>query len=763
LAKVLVVMRQGQLVSIVCAMALLFGNVVCFNALLGRLHGARLDLTEGRMYTLAPQTRELLQEPEEPLEIFFFYTARDRLHEKLRPLVSPISDILKEFAAASEGRVTARIVEWDTADKATQDRATEHFGVKPLPIQMQTSDEETVRNTFFSIVVAYGDQFQRFDQSDLYRIVPIGSGLDIEARLQNVEYLLAKAIYKVIRGFQSIGAALATNNMSARIELYFSAADSLPEFLKKVPGYAAKVAKKLSDEAMGRLKVESVVVGDKPEDDALKKRLHAEYRLRPIQTDLFSDKGIYSYAVINAGGQFVPVPLVTLGEEMSEFEVREAIEGQLKTLIPGFLMTVGVMTPDASKNPMAQMMGQRPPPPEYADMVARLEGEFDVRKIDLSEGKQIPRQITVLVIVRPESLSDKAIYEIDQFLMRGGRLVVCADAYSFDLERAIQLRDHNTLKKVEWDDFRKFLRHLGADVGESMILDTRSEVVRMARPKGRRGEIEFFDVKFPYFVYVEAPNGFDQTHDIVAKQSFILVQWATPVRAATAQAAADGKEALPGVPEGVTAREIAWTSPESSLSQDITEAQAQERLNYAPPKDAQRQPIALVLTGVFPSYFAGKPIPGTEKPAAPESKGTDSAASRPDDQSRGIRLDRSKETSVVVVGDSDFVSPIVAQAFDVTTGFGQNLAFLRNAIDFGGPEARLMAIRNRENVQRPLLALRGFDEQERQTRTQRSRWLALTVPCGLLVLFGAGWAVVRRNRKPLDLPGPRHATSRVTT
>jgi ABC-2 type transport system permease protein len=750
--------RQNHALRITLAILLLLGNVIAFNAILGRLRGARVDLTEGRIFTLAPQTRELLQEPEEPLEIFFFHTALDRLHEKLRPLVGPLSDILKEFAAASDGRVTTRIVEWDTAAKEIQDRASDQFGVKPVGIQMQTSDEETVRNTYFSVVVAYGDQFQRFDQSELYRIVQVGAGLDIRVELQNVEYLVAKAIYKVVRGFQSIGAALATSDLEARIDLYFSPADELPKFLQKVPDYAAKVSKKLADEAMGRLKFESHAVSAKDEDAEVRKMLRTKYRLREIPTDLFSEKGIYSYAVITVGKQHVPVALVTMGEEMTEFEVREALEGQLKALVPGFLMTIGVMSPDASKSPMAGMMGQRQPPEEYREVVQALEQEFDVRRIDVGEGRPIPRQVSALLIIKPENLSDKALYEIDQFLMRGGRLVVCADAVSFDIERAWQTQDANTLRTVAAEGVRKFLRHMGADVGDSMLLDTKSEVVTKAR-RTRRGEVEFYTEQLPYFAYVEAPDGFDQTHDIVAKQPFILVQWATPVRPARAEPAAEGREARPGVPEGVEAREIAWTSPESSTSTDLAQAQSQARIRYAPPPDAARNPVALVLRGTFPSYFAGKPVPGEE--TAPETRGTDSAASRPETRERGIRLDRSKETSIVVIGDSDFLSPIVAGAFAVDNAvLRQNLAFVRNAIDFGGPEARLMAIRNRENVQRPLLGLRGFDEEERQTRTSLARWLALTIPCAALILFGVGWAIVRWNRRPLDLPPIASGASR---
>jgi ABC-2 type transport system permease protein len=449
-----VITRQSQALQLVAAVALLLANVVAFNMLFGHVRGIRADLTEGKVYTLAPETRDLLTEPEEPLEIFFYHTSLDRLHEKLRPLVGPLSDVLREFEAASDGRVTTRIVEWDTADKATQDRAKDRFGVKSSPLQMQTSDEETVRDTYFSVVVAYGDQHQRYDHGELYMVVPTGAGLDIDVKLQNVEYLVAKAIFKVVRGFQSIGAALATQNTTARIELYFSPADELPKHLEKVPAHAQKIAKKLADEAMGRLKVETTTVSDKEEDAKLRKRLSVENEITGIPTDFFSQKVIYSYAVITAGGHTVAIPLVSVAEEMSEFEVRTAIEGPLKALIPGFLVTVGVMSPDASKNPMAQMMGQRQPPEEFRDTIGVLESEFDVRRIDVSDGKPIPRDVGVLVIIRPESLSEKAIYEIDQFVMRGGRLVVCADAFSFDLERAMQLRSANTIKKVDFDGFR---------------------------------------------------------------------------------------------------------------------------------------------------------------------------------------------------------------------------------------------------------------------------------------------------------------------
>ena len=43
---------------------------------------------------------------------------------------------------------------------------------------------------------------------------------------------------------------------------------------------------------------------------------------------------------------------------------------------------------------------------------------------------QIPDEIEELIIVHPKNLSEKSLYSIDQFLMRGGRLFIAVDSYA---------------------------------------------------------------------------------------------------------------------------------------------------------------------------------------------------------------------------------------------------------------------------------------------------------------------------------------------
>ncbi|MFK2877157.1 GldG family protein [Rhodanobacter hydrolyticus] len=55
---------------------------------------------------------------------------------------------------------------------------------------------------------------------------------------------------------------------------------------------------------------------------------------------------------------------------------------------------------------------------------------FDVKTIDPGSLKQIGADIRVLLLIHPKHLSDDALYAIDQYVLRGGHLVVFVDPYA---------------------------------------------------------------------------------------------------------------------------------------------------------------------------------------------------------------------------------------------------------------------------------------------------------------------------------------------
>src|SRR5690606_32863682 len=84
-------------------MVLLLANLVLANVWLQRLPTLRLDVTEGRLYSISAPTHELLERLEEPLLIRGYFSSRT--HPLLAPLVPQLRDLIQEYAIAGGDRV----------------------------------------------------------------------------------------------------------------------------------------------------------------------------------------------------------------------------------------------------------------------------------------------------------------------------------------------------------------------------------------------------------------------------------------------------------------------------------------------------------------------------------------------------------------------------------------------------------------------------------------------------------------------------------
>ncbi|MGE5294602.1 MAG: GldG family protein, partial [Solirubrobacterales bacterium] len=102
-----------------------------------------------------------------------------------------------------------------------------------------------------------------------------------------------------------------------------------------------------------------------------------------------------------------------------------AITKQKKKI--GVMSSLPVMGQDASDY-MAQMMrmqGQQPEPPW--GFVAQLKEQYDVVTVptDVNE----VNDVDILIVVHPKDLPEQTQFAIDQFVLKGGRTIVCVDPY----------------------------------------------------------------------------------------------------------------------------------------------------------------------------------------------------------------------------------------------------------------------------------------------------------------------------------------------
>lgn len=97
------------------------------------LQGARADLTERKLYSIAPATRTVLAGIREPITLRFYYS--QRLGEELPGFgvfADRVRELLEEIAAAANGKVRLEIYD-PRPFTPEEDRATA-YGLQPVPV-----------------------------------------------------------------------------------------------------------------------------------------------------------------------------------------------------------------------------------------------------------------------------------------------------------------------------------------------------------------------------------------------------------------------------------------------------------------------------------------------------------------------------------------------------------------------------------------------------------------------------------------------------
>jgi len=122
--------RTGYGVGGLLALAVLFLGVVMLSN--GLLRGVRLDLTQNKLYTLTPGTRQVLAELKEPVNLYYYFSRDAAVKQSplLMPYATRVRELLEEIAARSGGKVHLRVVDPQPFSE-DEDRAGE-FGLQSL-------------------------------------------------------------------------------------------------------------------------------------------------------------------------------------------------------------------------------------------------------------------------------------------------------------------------------------------------------------------------------------------------------------------------------------------------------------------------------------------------------------------------------------------------------------------------------------------------------------------------------------------------------
>ncbi|HEX7880866.1 MAG TPA: Gldg family protein [Candidatus Eisenbacteria bacterium] len=456
---------------------------------------------------------------------------------------------------------------------------------------------------------------------------------------QNREYTVTKSTKAILAGLDDV----------VNVTVYFS--KDLPPYLATLDRQVKDLLDEYKAFSGGKLRIQF----EDPGSDPTKERSLQMIGIPKVQLNILEKEkaqvtNVYLGIAIQYADKSETIPIVQSTENL-EYDLTSAI---LKvTQAPP---KVGLLTGHGEATlERGQMSGAG----------QALQKQYEVTNVDISGGQPVPADIRTLIVARPtQRLGDRDRYEIDQFVMRGGRLIVLADG--------TQIVPQQLMAQPFDSGLNELLSHYGARIGSDLLLDASHVSTAFSN-----GSFSFM-MPYPFFPRI-LPDNLNRKHPVTSTLQSIVTPWVssleTTVPVDTTGAAPEG---------GVHAEILAKTTKQSFRLEGQTSINPQQRLAPPNPSEMTSYPVAVSLTGTFASAFAGRPAPPPPDSAA--------AAMAPNPAT----VDRSPSTQIIVVADADFASD------QFTSQYPENLTFFLNAVDWCTLGDQLIAIRSRANFSRPL-------------------------------------------------------------
>jgi len=377
---------------------------------------------------------------------------------------------------------------------------------------------------------------------------------------------------------------------------------------------------------------------------------------------------------ISLPGTSVAIPFLSPDrEKLLEYDITRALSQVISPEKPVIGVISSLPVFGAPSNPMMEQMGQQGTPPWT--IIQQLQQDYNVRQIEMDAAK-IDDDVKVLVVIHPKGISDQAQYAIDQFVLRGGKLIAFLDPLS-----AYASRQQNPMEGGMGGNSSTLDKLLPAwgiqfDTGKVVAdLDFKMQL------RGQNNEPE----DAPAWLAL-TPDGINR-NDIATSEIDSI--WLPMGGAFTGAPAAGLQEAV--LLHSSKDAELADAFMASMGGQSIMNSFKTTGVNYN---------LAIRLTGKFKTAFPGGNA-NTET----------NAAAKTDDSLKESKAD----TSVVLFGDSD----LLADAFSLrkeNSPFGEmasplnaNLDLAQNLVEQMAGDSNLIAVRSRASLSRPFTRVKQME------------------------------------------------------
>ena len=454
------------------------------------------------------------------------------------------------------------------------------------------------------------------------------------------------------------------------INLYFFFSDKASEGLTTIRNYADRVESLLKEyESASGGKIKLHLIDPEPFSEA--EDLANDYGLTGASTGIGSDAIYLGLAGTNAlDDEKIIAFFDPQKEQFLEYDLSQLIY-ELSDAEP---VTVGLLSGIAMTGGQNPMTGQFDPPWTLYEQIQQM---YKVESIEAT-AVSLPEGLDVLVLIHPKGLSEGLLYEIDQYALKGGKVLAFVDPH----HESDPMAAMSGMAGANGSELNKLTRAWGVELAESSVLLDAALGLEIRTQTG--GITKHLGI-------VGLQQGLFDSNDVTTANLDSINGASFGVITTLADAKSTVAPLLRSSDYGVAASSMvyAMTRDPEQLFQHYDQAQA------------SGQNLAVRLSGAAQSAFEGKPEGQTND--------ADFVAS-------------TEQLNVILVADTDMLSDRFwvnkANFFGQTiaTPFADNGAFVTNAIENLGGNNALISIRSRGTFARP------FDKVEELTVQAEARF-----------------------------------------
>ena len=417
-------------------------------------------------------------------------------------------------------------------------------------------------------------------------------------------------------------------------------------------------------------------------------------KLDGVEGQVVSAEGepFYLGLAINMLDETVALPFLSpTRERMLEYDVARAISQVITPQKP----VVGVMSAlpvFGEFNPMMMRMGQRGQEPWI--IINELKRDFTVKEVSLGVDK-IDDDVKVLVVIYPREISDGAQYAIDQFVLRGGRVVAFLDPLSIADNRSSNPSNPLQGAMSSGATMDKLLKAWGIEFDVSKAV---ADMTFKTNIRGQDGRPQ--EAAAVLSLTKEAMNADDA---VTSQLDNLLLPY---------------PGAFTGTPAAGLKETVLLKTTKNSQFIDKIMAQFGGGAKDFKASDKEYA-LAIRLAGKFKTAFAdGKP---GEKSAEKKDEGEKKEDKKPETKPDNSLKESTADTVVILVGDSDMIfDPVCVQVQNI---FGQkiiipqngNLNLAQSMVEQLAGDSNLIGVRSRATLNRPFTVVKKMEERAQES------------------------------------------------